>query len=201
MIIQIHCLQSFDLPELIIPLYLLTPNKHTLTKAQFYSLVSLRRLTKAQLQPLIDRIADLLPSWKADLMTRQGRAVHVQHVMVATIMYHAMALDLPHWAIKALDKICRGYLWQGRKDAQGGHCLIAWPKVTRPKELGGLGISDLHKLNIALRVRWLWLKKVAADKAWASLPLQSSDCVQALYSLAMCTEIGNGVNTLFWEDR
>ena len=31
--------------------------------------------------------------------------------------------------------------YNGRKDAKGGHCLLAWPKVTRPVELGGLGIS------------------------------------------------------------
>jgi hypothetical protein len=36
---------------------------------------------------------------------------------------------------------------------------VAWSKVTRPKELGGLGISDLQNLNWALRVRWLWLRK------------------------------------------
>jgi hypothetical protein len=44
---------------------------------------------------------------------------------------------------------------------KGGHCLIAWPKVARPKELGGLGSSDLQSLNWSLRVRWLWLKKTA----------------------------------------
>ena len=26
----------------------------------------------------------------------------------------------------------------------GGHCLIAWPKVTSPPNLGGLGISNLQ---------------------------------------------------------
>jgi hypothetical protein len=36
--------------------------------------LSIKRLTKPQLQPLIDRLADYLPRWKADLMTRAGRA-------------------------------------------------------------------------------------------------------------------------------
>ncbi|GJN03259.1 hypothetical protein PR202_ga20684 [Eleusine coracana subsp. coracana] len=40
-------------------------------------------------------------------------------------------------------------MWRGRKEAKGGHCLIVWPKVTRPKELGGLGISDLQRLSVA----------------------------------------------------
>ncbi|GJM87830.1 hypothetical protein PR202_ga03824 [Eleusine coracana subsp. coracana] len=95
--------------------------------------------------------------------------------MTATVLYFAMALDFPSWAIKAWDKIRRGYVWCGRKDAKGGHCLVAWPKVTRPKELSGLGISDLHRLTIALCVRWPWLKRTAPHKAWASLPIQTNE--------------------------
>ena len=112
-----------------------------------------------------------------------------------------MALDLPQWAFKAIDKIRRGYLWRGRKDAKGGHCLIAWRKVTRPKELGGLGISDLQSLNWALRVRWLWLQKTEPNKPWASFQLQSNTMVQELFSMAMATELGDGNSTLFWKDR
>lgn len=69
-----------------------------------------RKLTKAQLQPLINRLADLLPGWKAELMTRAGRAIQMQFIMVATIIYHAMALDLPPWAIRAMEKIMRNYI-------------------------------------------------------------------------------------------
>lgn len=163
--------------------------------------LSLKKLTWAQIQPFIDRLADLLLSWRSDLMTKQGRVIQVQHMMTTTVLYFAMALDFPRWAIKAWDKIRRGYVWRGRKDAKGGHCLVAWPKVTRPKELGGLGISDLHRLTIALRVRWSWLKRTTPHKAWAFVPIQTNECTQALLSTAMITEVGDGGNTLFWKDR
>jgi hypothetical protein len=76
--------------------------------------------------------------------------------------------------------------------------LIAWPKVTRPKELGGLGISDLKHLNWALRLRWLWMRKTEPSKPWAAFPLQVSVGIEAFFSMAVITEVGDGTNTLFW---
>jgi hypothetical protein len=45
--------------------------------------LSLKKLTKDQLQPLVDKIADQLPGWKTDLLTRLGRKVLVQIVLTA----------------------------------------------------------------------------------------------------------------------
>jgi hypothetical protein len=79
--------------------------------------------------------------------------------------------------------------------------LITWLKVTRPKELGGLGIPDLRNLNGALRLRWLWLRKTEPKKPWASFPFQANDDLKAFFSMAVVTKIGDGTNTLFWRDR
>jgi hypothetical protein len=83
--------------------------------------LSLHKLSKQHFQPYVDRFADQLPNWKADLMTRAGRRILVQHVLTGMIVYLAMAIDIPHWAVDAIDKIRKGFLWRGRKEAKGGH--------------------------------------------------------------------------------
>jgi hypothetical protein len=71
-------------------------------------------------------------------MTRAGRTVPVQHVLTSMTVYLAMAVDIPQWGLDAIDKIRRGFLWRGRKEARGGHCLVAWGKVCCPWSLEGL---------------------------------------------------------------
>jgi len=134
-------------------------------------------------------------------MNRASRATYVQSVLTSVLIYFATALELPPWCLKAVDKIRRNFLWRGRKEAKGGHCLLAWPKVSRPKELGGLGILDLQRFGWALRVRWFWLSKTEPDKPWAAFPVIVHGNAQALFDAAVTTEVGNGANTKFWTDR
>jgi hypothetical protein len=117
-------------------------------------------------------------------------------VRTSKLIYPAMAVDFPQWAYKAVDKIRRGYLWRGRREAKGGHCLVAWSVVCRPLQLGGLGISNFTILNWALRVRWLWLQKTEPHRPWSSLRLQVPDQVRALFSMAVTTQVGNGDDTI-----
>ena len=124
----------------------------------------------------------------------------VQFVLTSMLIYILLALELPPCVLKAIDKIRRGFLWKGRKDARGGHCLLAWPKVTRPFCLGGLGISDLQKLGWALKLRWLWLQKTEPEKAWVLFPVQAQPQVHSFFEMAVQTVIGNGKNTHFWTD-
>ena len=163
--------------------------------------LSLKKLGKQHLQPFIDKIANRLPSWKEDMLTKAGRLILVQAVLNSMTIYLTMAMYLPSWAIKAIDKIRRSFLWRGRKNVLGRHCLVAWKKVTRPKEFGGLGISDLQKMNWALRLRWLWLKKTESGRPWVSFKINAHPSVKAFFSAAVSSVVGNGKNTMFWIDK
>jgi hypothetical protein len=57
-------------------------------------------------------------------MTKAGQEVQVQHVLTGMVIYLAMAVNLPGWAFKAIDKIRRSFLWRGRKYVKGG--TVMW---------------------------------------------------------------------------
>ena len=113
------------------------------------------------------------------------------------LIYLLRAIDIPPWALMAIDKVRRGFLWRGRKDAQGGHCLLAWLKLTFPLELGGLGIFNLQNLGWALHMRWLWLRKTEPDRPWATLPIQVQSLIRAFFSMPLSQKLEVVKRTLF----
>jgi hypothetical protein len=58
--------------------------------------LSIHKLNKHNFLTSVKRVADRLPHWKADLMTRSGRRILVQHVLTGMSIYVAMAVDIPH---------------------------------------------------------------------------------------------------------
>jgi hypothetical protein len=67
--------------------------------------------------------------------------------------YHLTVFPLAAWARKKIDKIRRSFLWKGDENANGERYLINWPTVTKPKDIGGLGVPYLEKFGRALRLR------------------------------------------------
>jgi hypothetical protein len=88
--------------------------------------LSVKKLSKNDFLALIDKIADYLPGWKAALMHPAGRAALVRAVLTAAPIHHLIVVQCPKLVLKAINKIIRAFLWKGRKDIKGGHCLVGW---------------------------------------------------------------------------
>lgn len=163
--------------------------------------LSVRKLSKSDLYFLIDKIADYLLGWKAALLHPAGRLTLVKAVLSAVPVHQLIALDCPKWVLKAIEKIMRGFLWKGRKEAKGGHCLVSWSRVCRPLDLGGLGIKNLEILNWALQMRWLWKKKTEPDGPWAGMNIQVHPNVRVMFAVSVVAVVGDGSRTYFWSDK
>lgn len=66
-----------------------------------------------------------------------------------------------------------------------------WGRVQRPLDLGGLGILDLEILGWALRMRWLWLKKIQPDQPWAALDLQVHSNSMSMFCISAYSVLGD----------
>ena len=163
--------------------------------------LGLKCLTKDDLQPLVDKVVNRLQAWKARFLTKAGRAVLIKSTLSAIPTHTALAINLSPWVIKCIDNCRRNFLWKGNGDAKGGYCLLAWPRVCRPLELGGLGIIDLQKFGYALRMRWLWLRRTDDQRPWLELPDKVEHIVEAMFQASIFVELGDGRKALFWSDR
>uniref|UniRef100_A0A0A8Z6K7 Reverse transcriptase zinc-binding domain-containing protein n=1 Tax=Arundo donax TaxID=35708 RepID=A0A0A8Z6K7_ARUDO len=143
----------------------------------------------------------MLPGWKAGLVHMADRSILVWAVLTAIPIYMLMALDVPKWVIKAIDKRQRAFLWKGRKDVQGGHCAVAWSRVCHPLELGGLGIHNLEVLGWALQMQWLWLQKTQPDRPWSAFNIKVHATARALFDVSFISVVGDSLGTRFWTDH
>jgi len=143
--------------------------------------LSLRKLSKSDLQPLVDKVANRLPRWKAGMLNRAGRTVLIKSTLSSIPSHTAIAVSISPWVLKTIDSIRRGFLWSGAKSARGGHCLLAWLGVCRPPDLGGLGIMNLQIFGYALRMRWLWQKRSMEARSWHALPDAQENIVEQMF--------------------
>jgi hypothetical protein len=127
------------------------------------------------------------------MMTKAGRLVLVKYVLMVIQLHEIVVLRLNKKALKQIEKIVRGFLWAGRASASGGHCHVNWAKVCRPLRLGGLGILDLARTTISLRLRWLWRMHIEPLRPWRDLDMQFSSIERGVFDASMMMVVHKGL--------
>ncbi|WVZ90056.1 hypothetical protein U9M48_036389 [Paspalum notatum var. saurae] len=143
--------------------------------------LTIHKPSRADLMLLIDKVADKLPGWKPPLLNKADCLVLVKSVLTTTPIH----LD----SLGSAEQLIRGVGSFG-KDKNKPMVVIV---LCHGNEFNGLSSMG----GLALCIHWLWFLKRDSLKPWSGLPFQVPRKAQALFDMAVYTQIGNGDQQYF----
>ena len=172
---------------------------------------------------LIKKIVKKLVGLKAKLLIMARRATLLNAIISPLVLFWMTNLILLAGTIKNIDKLHRAFLWNGNKGNKVGKNLLNWITICRPKEVGGMRITNLKIQNQIIFCKWWWNVFKDNRKPWRELiqtryysnqiillkqpttrklleVWRSMLKVQCLFQALVKFIVGNGKQILFWED-
>lgn len=138
------------------------------------------RITLTQCLPLYEKIIAKLKSWPTHLLSQAGRITIVKSIVFGMTTYWSRIYILPTKLINMINAAMNHFIWHG--DCYSRKPIpIAFTKLCRPKNKGGLGIIDLHIWNKAaaskhindllshkdtMLTQWIWSHYLRRKNFW-----------------------------------
>ncbi|GJU50283.1 reverse transcriptase domain-containing protein [Tanacetum coccineum] len=168
-----------------------------------------------------------LSKWKIKTLSVGGRLTLIKSVLTSLPLYHMSLYKAPLGVLRDLESLRRKF-FNGADINEKRFSMISWNKILASKQKGGLGVSSFFALNRSLLFKWVWRFLSQDASLWHRLiavlygnrspfvhtgsvsSLSPWNCIlKELNSLSakginllalLKKKVGNGANTLFWED-
>ena len=108
---------------------------------------------------LIDRFKVKLTGYKANRLSHAGRLALIKSVFASIQVYYMSNILLRKKIVSKLTSVIRKFWWTGVQYNNNNSkplCLRAWHDICTPIHEGGLGIRDLHVVNLSLIAMSIW---------------------------------------------
>jgi hypothetical protein len=118
--------------------------------------------------PLVSKVERRI-STTVSWLSMAGRATMVDSAVFTIPIYTLCSVKMHITNINSIGRARKHGLWRGTDVAGKGKPLVAWGKVTTPKDKGGLGLKNLRIMNEALLIKHLHKFYNKEDVPWVQL--------------------------------
>ncbi|GJR32202.1 RNA-directed DNA polymerase, eukaryota [Tanacetum coccineum] len=174
------------------------------------------------------KISSRLSKWKLKTLSIGGRLTLLKSVLTAILIYHMSLYKVPVGILNDMESIRRNF-FNGIEKSERKMVWIRLETILASKKNGGLGVSSFFSTNRSLLFKWIWhflsqdssllsrfIQAIHGERGAINNKISSIkgsiwlDIVRDISSLkhkgidllaAAKRRLGNGENTLFWEDK
>ena len=114
-----------------------------------------RKLHNADWSVIEERFKRKLSTWKAKHLSYGGRLVLLNLVLSSLPMFMMSFFEIPKGILKRLDFYRSRFFWLDNNDKRK-YSQAKWDIICRPKDQGGLEITNLWIQNKCLLSKWLF---------------------------------------------
>ncbi|PNY14401.1 ribonuclease H [Trifolium pratense] len=125
------------------------------------------RAKKTDFLFIFEKMQRRLASWKNKILNKSGRLALASSVLSSIPTYYMQITWLPQSICDGIDQITRNFLWKDSN--KKGINLVGWKKISRPKNLGGLGLRSARDANICLLGKLVWDLLQSTNKLWVNI--------------------------------
>jgi len=127
-----------------------------------------KRPNTTTFRELIDKAMIKLVGWKAKCLSKAGRSVLIQSHLESLPAHTMQCFQLPSVVANNIDRISREFFWK-KHNTEKGLPLVAWNKICRLKQNGGIGLRKTAAINQAYQSKLAWKIFTNQNSMWVRL--------------------------------
>ncbi|XP_058070892.1 uncharacterized protein LOC131219923 [Magnolia sinica] len=147
------------------------------------------RIKSSAFQFLVDKVDRRTSGWAGRLISQASRVTLVRHVLSSLPIHIMLAMHIPRQVIDKMERSFSNFFWGWADENRKLHWL-AWKKIARPIEEGGLGIRRLRDVMEAHCFKLVWTVKYG-DPSSPSANLMKSKHVRDIHAIAQVPSSSN----------
>uniref|UniRef100_A0A803PF85 RNase H type-1 domain-containing protein n=1 Tax=Cannabis sativa TaxID=3483 RepID=A0A803PF85_CANSA len=105
---------------------------------------------------LLDKVRKRLQGWEGKLLSKVGKEVLVKSVAQALPSYAMSVFLLPIEITRDIKKMITRFWWQSSGKSSKGIHWLSWDRLSKHKDLGGMGFRNFRDFNLALLGKQGW---------------------------------------------
>lgn len=145
-------------------------------------------MTRADYEPLIDKIRSRFLSWSSRALSYAGCLQLINSVIVSITNFWCSVFCMPKRCLETIEIMCRAFLWSGSPHSNT-KAKVAWLDVCKPKSEGGLGIRRMADSSPVFALGLIWRLLTNSGSLWVAWTKQNLLCRRCFWDV---TDTGSG---------